>query len=423
MGKGKSKGEGKGKGPGAGTGVGLGVGLLLLAAQSVAGQALTGRVFDGASGQAVGDAEVAVLGDSVAPVGLAVSDSTGAFHVALEEPGVYRIVATAVGYDSLAVDSIRVGEAEDVWVELRLGPRPFDVEGLTVVARRPTGPPPLRAFYRRLDRYEKYGGSGVVLDREALDRHIAQSGASALARESIHAREVFGLGGGLIVRRRGARFGQSPWCTPAFFLDGNRVDGQTVRSIPASDLLGIELYRGLGEVPAQFMGAPGATRCGVVLAWSRRGSGRPLGGELRPFQVGAFLAGVTSDRADGALDLAALGFEVERGIARSMVGWIQLGLTQPANEWICEPFPGASCDSGEGLPWLVMAGGSLFPTGSELPVAPYIGAGLGLASPGKGVEATHVLRAGLELIPGPVHVRVELRTGPDGWGAGVGVMF
>ncbi len=407
---------------GRGKGLAL-VGLVaLLAAQSVGAQALTGRVFDGTSGQPVADAEVAVVGDSAAPVGRAVTDTAGAFHIPLGDPGVYRLMATAVGYDSLAVDSIAIGESEAVWVELRLGPRPFDVEGLTVVARRPMGPPQVREFYRRLDRYERYGGSGVVLDREALDRHIAQTGASVLARESIHAREVTGLGGGLIVRRRMARFGQSPWCTPAFFLNGHPVDGQTIRSIPAADLMGLELYRGLGEIPAQFMGTPGATSCGVVLAWTRRGSGRPLGGELRPVQIGAFVAGVTSD-PDAPLELAALGIEVERGIARSMVGWIQLGLTRPATDWICEPFAGASCDTGEGLPWLVMVGGSLFPTGTELPVAPYVGAGLGLASPGKKIETTHLLRAGLELLPGPVHVRFELRTGPHGWGAGIGVMF
>ena len=388
-----------------------------------AAQSVRGRVFDGYTGEAVARVEVAVLDSAGEPVGLAVSDSAGSFHVPLEEAGHYRLTARATGYDRLAVDSLLIGPDQEVVVELRLGPRPLEVEGLTVVTRRALGPPALREFYERLDRHRKTG-RGLVLDRAVLDRHVAQTGARALARESFHVREHAAFGGGRIeVRRLGARFGARPWCEPAMFLDGLPVDAGTLRSIPASALAGIELYRGVHEVPARFMWADNAMTCGAILAWTRRdGGGRPLSGELRPFQVGAFFATVTSDRPDGSLDVAALGIELERGIARSMVGWIQLGLIRPEYATLCVPGLAGSCDVG-GAPWMAIVGASLFPTGRELALAPYVGGGVGVASPGSGIEAVHLVRAGLELVPGPAHVRLELRSDPNGWGVGVGVMF
>lgn len=401
------------------------LGAALVAAWPVAAgaQALAGRVFDGFSGEPVARAEVVVLGGEGTPAGLALSDSLGAFHIPLDRPGSYRLVTTATGYDRLAVDSLTVEADQLVTVELRLGPRPLEVEGLSVVARRVVGPPALRAFYQRLERHRKTG-RGVILDRTILDQHVGQTGVRALARESFNVREFAAYGGGRVeVRRLGARFGQGPWCEPAMFLDGLPVEAATIRSIPASSLAGVELYRGAHEVPAEFMWADRSLQCGVVLAWTRRdGSGRPLGGELRPFRVGGFVAGVNDERTDGSLELAAVGLELERGMARAMSVWLQVGLTRPGFGTICAPGLSDGCGTAE-APWMAVLGASLFPTERELPVAPYVGAGLGLASPGSGIEVTHVLRVGIELVPGPVHVRLELRGDPHGWGAGVGVMF
>jgi hypothetical protein len=391
---------------------------------SAAGQALAGRVFDGYSGEPVARAEVAVLDVDGDAVGLAVSDSLGRFRINLRRAGSYRVSATATGYDRLVVDSVAVEVDQVVTVELRLGPRPLAVEGLTVVARRMVGPPALRAFYDRLERHRKTG-RGVILDRAILDQHVGQTGARALARQSLNVREYFAYGGGRVeVKRLGAHFGQTPWCEPAMFLDGLPVDAATIRSIPASSLAGVELYRGAHEVPAEFMWVDQSLTCGVVAAWTRRdGGGRPLfGDEQRPVRLGGFMAGVTSDRPDGSLDMAAVGLELEWGLARSMAGWIQAGLTRPRYGTICAPGFEGGCGMGE-APWMAVVGASLFPTGTELPIAPYVGAGLGLASPGDGFEAIHVLRVGLELVPGPVHVRIELRGDPNGWGVGGALMF
>jgi len=145
-------------------------------------------------------------------------------------------------------------------------------------------------------------------------------------------------------------------------------------------------------------------------------------GDMRPFQAGAFIAGAAARPRGGSMEVSAVGFEIERGFARSMVGWLQVGLVRGSNGVVCIPAVSGPCGS-DGVAWMAMAGGSLFPTGREIPVAPYVGGGVGFASPGAGVEIVHLFRAGIEVIPGPFHVRLELRNDGNGWGAGLGMMF
>lgn len=235
---------------------------LTAVSNALCAQGLSGRVFDGLSGEPVVGVEVTALDGAEEPVGLAVSDSTGTFAMRLTEAGTYRVVADAAGYEVLTVDSVTIGIQEMVRIELRLGPRPFDMEEITVVTRR-VDRPGLDQFYERLDRNSK-AGRGVILDREALERYGGFSGATALARVSLRIQEVTRPGGGVIMRRPGV----SPWCVPAIFLDGMPVDAFTLQSLPASNLAGIEMYRGMLEVPAQYGWAPGSD-CGVILAWTR----------------------------------------------------------------------------------------------------------------------------------------------------------
>jgi len=68
-----------------------------------------------------------------------------------------------------------------------------------------------------------------------------------------------------------AYLARSPHCQPTWW-----VDGMEVRSFhentPIRDVYGIEVYRGAGEVPAEFAGANSA--CGVIVVWTKS----------RPFQ-------------------------------------------------------------------------------------------------------------------------------------------
>lgn len=388
----------------------------------VAGQALVGRAFDAVTGQGIQGVEVAVLDPAGRPVGLAVSDSAGVFGAALAEAGRFRVVATAPGYDSLAVDSLVVGLGEEVRIELRLGPRPLDVEALTVVARQGGGSLALRDFYRRLDREGRTGrsGRGLVLGPDVLDGYAGVTAAGVLARESLMVREVTGLRSGVALRGRGARPLGPEWCRPAIFLDGLPVDAAALRSIPAQWLVGIEVYRDLMAMPAEYSWVPEAGSCGVVLAWTRRG-GPDREGPVRPFRTGAYLAGVTSDRQDGSLDFGGLGVELELGLARSTAAWLEVGILR-RDGGACVAEVGTPCD--EGVPWSAVLGGSLFfSPDSGASVTPFIGAGFGLGAPAGRVRGLQLWRLGLELGIGPLLGRVELRAGTQGWGGGLALLF
>ena len=381
---------------------------------SAGAQQLVGRAFDGLSGQPVAGVDVTVLDETGEPVGLAASDSAGAFATRLPGPGTYHLLATAAGYAPLAVDSVTVGVREAVRIEIRLGPRPFDVEELRVVTRR-VERPGLEELYERLERHEKTG-RGVVLDREDLERYPGASGASALARASLRIQEVTRPGGGVIMKRLARA---PPWCAPAIFLDGMLVDAFTLQSMPASTLAGIEMYRGILEVPAQYGWAPGAD-CGVILAWTRMQGRTGVEGVVRPFRVGGYLTVVAGEGDELTLEAGGYGAEAELGVARALVAWLEVGLL-PSRQPLCYTSLVPCEDRPRG--WSVVLGGGVFPTGEDLWLSPFVGLGLGIDVRSGEIERVHVLRLGVELPLSFMLVRIEARGGSQGWGIGTGVLF
>lgn len=59
---------------------------------------------------------------------------------------------------------------------------------------------------------------------------------------------------------------RTPECPPAWWIDGIQVHSFQ-ESTPVSDVYGIEIYRGPGEVPAEFSGSTAA--CGVIVIWTK----------------------------------------------------------------------------------------------------------------------------------------------------------
>lgn len=87
-----------------------------------------------------------------------------------------------------------------------------------------------------------------------------------LARQAFVKTTIRGGSARILVRSR-----RGGYCEPDYFMDGLRVDALDVLTIPASDLEGIEICRGVSEVPAAFQRSTNALECGVILAWIRRG--------------------------------------------------------------------------------------------------------------------------------------------------------
>jgi len=59
---------------------------------------------------------------------------------------------------------------------------------------------------------------------------------------------------------------RTPQCQPTWYIDGVQVHSFH-ESTPINDVYGIEIYRGPGEIPAEFGGSNAA--CGVIVVWTK----------------------------------------------------------------------------------------------------------------------------------------------------------
>ena len=59
---------------------------------------------------------------------------------------------------------------------------------------------------------------------------------------------------------------RTPHCLPTWYIDGVEVHSFQ-ENTPIRDVYGIEVYRGTGEIPAEFGGSNAA--CGVIVMWTK----------------------------------------------------------------------------------------------------------------------------------------------------------
>ena len=201
------------------------------------------------------------------------TDHAGRFAFRVRQGAGYRLHATRIGY--LAADSsVQIPrDRRTVPVEFRMVAQPVGLEAVDVVARA-RSPAVLNGFEAR-----QRTGMGHYLTRDDLDRMRPALVTDALARVP-GVRLESGGGSSFHRRIRMARTSARGNCPVQVFIDGlllNRgtsrmrdVQGSGVDDVVAvNDVEGIEVYRGLSSVPAEFLNEN--SRCGVVVIWTRRG--------------------------------------------------------------------------------------------------------------------------------------------------------
>lgn len=166
-------------------------------------------------------------------------------------------------------------------VEVRLDPDAILLAPLQVIAWSDAGPSPfLDGFRQRLG-----SGVGTFITREQIEARRPTFMVDLL--REIPGVIVTGSGPGnrsSVTFARAQAMAQMSGCEAQIWVDGflmNRRSG-ALRSAPADfrlddvvspmDVEGIEVHRGLGTVPAEFLN-PDA-RCGVIAIWTRRGERR-----------------------------------------------------------------------------------------------------------------------------------------------------
>jgi hypothetical protein len=241
----------------------------VLAAQT--NGAIEGRVLDGMTEAPVTAVLVELLGVSDQPVSRATTDDAGHFSLASLRPGRYRLRATRVGYAQALTAAVELAAGDTLNVIVRLTVEPVLLPALEVVerSRRIDTDPVLGPFYHRLE--QRLGG--YFITREEIDQRRASQVTDLLqaSRAIVLGRPGF-PGRAILITRTGRG------CAPMVYLDGipltrsptDPADAfDAVNMVHPSSVDGIEIYRGVASLPAEFGGSTGS--CGVVAIWTRRG--------------------------------------------------------------------------------------------------------------------------------------------------------
>jgi hypothetical protein len=245
---------------------------LLGGAAGAAGQTVTGQVVDAVTGEGVEQASVEVMPEPADPAAgelVVATDSAGWFTLSVPA-GSYTFRVQHVGYETLRTPAIPVARGELVTIEIRLGPRPIEIEPLLVRARgRDRWYSP---FHQRLEQGRAMG-QGRFITREDIERRPAGTVNDLLAAQP--GLRLVPVRGSTVVIMTGR--GQN--CRPMLYFDGVPL----IRGAGDVDLShwfqphmieGIEIYASDTATPADMRG----NGCGVIAIWSRGdpGDGPPL---------------------------------------------------------------------------------------------------------------------------------------------------
>jgi carboxypeptidase family protein len=232
----------------------------LLAASLEAQQpaTLVGTVQHRASGRGIANAQISLLdGDRSV-----VSDSSGKYVFAELSEGSAHILIRAIGFAPERVTVVLVaGRATERAIQLDSTTAPTSLAAIDVSA-----PATQRNF--RLVEFERRraSGRGQYLTEPEIIRAGAYSVPDAL-RGMRGVTYECGGGGGCYVRMSRAPM----QCLPEFIVD-DHVMNDFGPSTPIRDVVGLELYTGPAEVPAEYAGRNAG--CGVIVIWTRSGPNR-----------------------------------------------------------------------------------------------------------------------------------------------------
>lgn len=227
--------------------------LVAAGAASAGAQAiLRGRVLDSEMGLPLAGATIRV-GKDTTPV--ATTDSLGFFHAAGLPPGMTDVLIGLVGYED-HIFKVFIPDSGSVNHQFALDFNGFMLPEVVVQARAEVLQPRYVDFERR--RMRKLG---AFLRWDELKKHSYSSIGDAL-------RTVRGVR----IQCDQSRFecyavmSRSPNCHPAWYIDGIQVHSFD-ENTPIRDIYGIEVYRGSGEIPAEFGGSTAG--CGVIVMWTK----------------------------------------------------------------------------------------------------------------------------------------------------------
>lgn len=234
---------------------------------------LQGRVVAEEGGAGIAYVDVRVYDRDLRFLAARESGRDGRFSVVVrDEPGVY-IEIKRIGYETTETPFLWFDGHDFFELELRMARDAVLLAPLEVVARERAPSPVLEDFRHRIEL-----GSGWYLTREDIRARNVSRTTDLVAEAPGVRLSSSGMGLRRVVQmvRGGAR---AHGCPVQVYLDGMRLNqdnGPAYAQVVAIDdyvspesVAGIEVYRGIASVPAQFLND--WSQCGVVAIWTRRG--------------------------------------------------------------------------------------------------------------------------------------------------------
>ena len=221
---------------------------------------IAGLVLDAHTGEPLPGMDVTVRNVHREIAGRTISDDDGRFWISVGDAGLYRLAVSGFGYDSTATAEVAVARDQDLYLEVRIEPRPIGLGEIRVSA--PHTVPWLLAsgFYDRQRR-----GFGHFIGPKDLER-VPGSFPSQVLRRVPGIRVLMG---GRIVIRGGEGF-MGGGCHPRVLLDGMAMRVGPNESIddlvPLRWIDGIEIYKSAPTIPARWRAH---NTCGVIAIWTK----------------------------------------------------------------------------------------------------------------------------------------------------------
>jgi hypothetical protein len=178
------------------------------------------------------------------------SDEDGKFTLILPDSGTYVLSVRHIAYTPIVAENLKFEQDEEIRVLIQLDAAAVALEPITIIGRRAREPIRLVQFRERAELNERLG-RGRIYFREDLERFASMTAQDLLRGLSV-----------------------SSTCRHQVLLDGMPTDDR-IFGVTADDLEGIEIYRGINQIPPEYYRYG---MCGLTMVWTRSDTpnGKPL---------------------------------------------------------------------------------------------------------------------------------------------------
>lgn len=232
---------------------------------TLSAQAVQGRLIGRETQAPVRGGTVHLMAADSQVVAQSLTDSTGTFVLQAPRAGSYWLLGSAPGYETSETDRFDLG-AQGMRVSFVIGRAAFVLDTVTATTAGREDRLWYGGYYQRLR--ENRGARFIT--KEQIRRQQIVAFADVL--RMIPSLEVqigpasdFSDSRTLRVRLRHPTSIRSQ-CWSTFYLNGMRVEAESVQNLEPAEIEGIEVYTS-AAVPAQFNSSMGSA-CGVIVVWT-----------------------------------------------------------------------------------------------------------------------------------------------------------